>query len=165
MCHKFTMSNSKSIAVIHRRRLPYGTKKRPRKFFVVSSHKKKKRAQQFSESRAGEVEPSRIEAATTRTSVGGGGVTSPTPMLIPAVERRPSTSLGVEVVPSSIPGWAIRSGEAQASRNEPPASLRPSSSSAAKPPAIGGEGLPREGLPREGHRRLVPESCYPRLDH
>ena len=44
-----------------------------RKFFVVSSHEKRKWAQQLIESRRGRVQPSKIEAKTTSTGIGEKG--------------------------------------------------------------------------------------------
>ena len=95
----------------------------------------------------------------------------PTTALVPAVEGQPSTSPGVAVVPSSTPGTAMRSGEAQASRTEPPASLRPSSRSTAEPSARRGGATFQESLPASerkllsaGSRSLAGEICMPNVE-
>ena len=110
MHNEFKMFHSATTTAPRRQRC-CRSKKRSKKFFGVSSHEKGKRAQQLFESRKEERQLSKVGAKSTSTVVGG--------------EGRPSTSPEVEVAPSSTPGSAMRSGEMEPSRTEPPALLYP----------------------------------------
>ena len=118
MCYEFKMSHLTTTTTPHRQRC-YWSKKRPRKFFGVSSHEKRKQAHQLFESHKGEGQPLKIEAKTTSTGIGG--------------EGWPSTSLGVEVAASMTPGLAMHLGEVESLRTKPPALLHPLSRSTAQP--------------------------------
>ena len=124
MRYEFKMSHSTPTTTPRRHRC-YRFKKRSRKFFGVSSHEKGKRAQQLFESREGEGQLSKVGAKRSSTVIGG--------------ERQPSTSPEVEVVPSSTPGSAMRLGEMEPLRTEPPALLYPFCRSTVETFALWGE--------------------------
>ena len=130
--HRFTSST-----------ILYRSQKQPGKFFGVSSHEKRKQAQQLFESHEGERQPSKVGAKTTITGVG--------------VEGRPSTSPGVEVALLSTPGSAMRSEEVKPSRNETPQVLFYFTLLA--DPLLN-HPLCRVGLLYKCQRRLVSESCH-----